>query len=603
MLGFLWSAANDQLDSTRAERDGIVYLSPVFELIQTAQERRSAAIDNTPELAGLQDKVEGAFSKLLTQQQALGTSLNTQQGFDEVRKLHAALKQTPTAQTPDATFTAHSDYIAALLKLVADAADGSQLSLDPELDTYHMMLVSIIRGPQQTENTARLRGFGELILRTKDNSQSRRDRMTEWMAVQPFLDADVERSYKQGIEGFPEVAKTFDMAGTDAAFDAFMNAVKQQVMGGELKGSAADYLALGNAIVAKQNALNAQILKRLDARLQERIETLRNRLWLELTLAILFVALAAYLMLAFFKVMMGGLQEVAGHLRAITKGNLTTAPRPWGTDEAAQLMLTMGEMQTALRHIVGVVLEGSSQVQTASGEIAAAALDLSQRTEQAAANLEETAASMEQISGQVKHAASTVEGARTIVQGNARAATDCGIVIGDVVQTMERIRVSSNKIGEIIGVIDGIAFQTNILALNAAVEAARAGEHGRGFAVVASEVRALAGRSATAAKEIKTLISSSIEQVESGNAVVANAGELMGAIVGNAGQIAQLMQDIAEGTQQQGRGVVEVGAAVRTLDQATQQNAALVEQTSAAASGLADQARRLHDEASFFKLA
>jgi len=195
-----------------------------------------------------------------------------------------------------------------------------------------------------------------------------------------------------------------------------------------------------------------------------------------------------------------------------------------------------------------------------------------------------------------------VQGAMDIVRSNAIAATRGGSVIEQVVQTMQGIQGSSNKIGEIIGVIDSIAFQTNILALNAAVEAARAGEQGRGFAVVATEVRALAGRSSAAAKEIKTLITDSISQVESGGKVVADAGATMRDIVGNADKIAALMNEIATATREQSSGVELVGSAVNDLDQSTQQNAALVEQTAAATTTLTEQAKRLADEVGYFKL-
>jgi methyl-accepting chemotaxis protein len=275
---------------------------------------------------------------------------------------------------------------------------------------------------------------------------------------------------------------------------------------------------------------------------------------------------------------------------------------PWGRDEAAQLMVTMGRMQESLRKIVGIVLQGSGQVQVASEEIASASNDLSARTEEAAASLEQTAASMEQIAATVKHTAATVDGAMAIVRDNATAATRGGAVMGEVVITMERIQASSSKIGEIIGVIDGIAFQTNILALNAAVEAARAGEQGRGFAVVATEVRALAGRSAAAAKEIKTLIGSSIEQVEQGNRIAADAGATIREIVTNADKITGLMTQISTATREQSAGVGQVGTAVHELDRATQQNAALVEETSAAAAALSEQASKLAEEVSFFKL-
>jgi methyl-accepting chemotaxis protein len=300
---------------------------------------------------------------------------------------------------------------------------------------------------------------------------------------------------------------------------------------------------------------------------------------------------------------MGGLQEVAGHLKEISVGNLTSHPKPWGKDEAARIMVSVADMQTSLRQVVSTVLESSTQVQSSSVEIAEATHDLSRRTEQAAASLEQTASSTEEISSTVKHTADTVEGAMAIVRSNAAVATRGGEVIDQVVQTMQGIRGSSNKIGEIIGVIDSIAFQTNILALNAAVEAARAGEQGRGFAVVASEVRALAGRSSAAAKEIKTLITASISQVESGSKVVADAGTTMRDIVGNADKIAGLMGEIATATREQSAGVGLVGSAVHDLDQSTQQNAALVEQTAAATSTLTDQAKRLAGEVAFFRLA
>jgi methyl-accepting chemotaxis protein len=266
------------------------------------------------------------------------------------------------------------------------------------------------------------------------------------------------------------------------------------------------------------------------------------------------------------------------------------------------LMLTLGEMQASLLRIIGSVLAGAQQVQTASEEIAAAAHDLSGRTEQTAASLQQTASSMEEIASTVKQTADTVVGATAIVQSNADAATRGGEVIAQVVGTMQGIQTASNKIGEIIGVIDSIAFQTNILALNAAVEAARAGEQGRGFAVVATEVRALAGRSAAAAREIKTLITASIEQVEAGSRVASDAGATMGEIVRNAGRITALMEEIATATREQSSGVSLVSGAVADLDRSTQQNAALVEQTSASSSDLSAQAQRLASDAGFFRI-
>ena len=412
----------------------------------------------------------------------------------------------------------------------------------------------------------------------------------------------MEASYGPAVEAFADIAGKFDMKGTDAAAEAFAAAIQKQILGPQPMGDLASYVALGDTAVQKQSTLALQLLDRLDARLDARVQRLRAGLYLQIVVSVLFVALAGYLLLSFYKVVMGGLQEVAGHLQQVTKGNLTTAPTPWGNDEAAQLMRSLGEMQTALRRMVGTVIESSRRVQTASEEIAAASQDLSERTERNAASLEETAASMDEISSTVKHAAERVASATTIARDNATAATHGGEVIQQVVNTMEGIRGSSHKIGEIIGVIDSIAFQTNILALNAAVEAARAGDQGRGFAVVATEVRALAGRSAAAAREIKALIGASIAQVASGNQVVADAGRTIGDVVANANRIADMMREIATATQEQTAGVAQVSTSVYELDQATQQNAALVEQTAAASGALSDQAQRLADEIGFFRL-
>jgi methyl-accepting chemotaxis protein len=600
LLVFLWGEAAAQMASNRAERDGVAYARPLLQLIQAGQARRSSATLARGDLAAWQRQSDEAFKALQARQQASGAAFQSEKAFEALRERHDALMKSPVSGSETDTFQAHTDYLSAALALLATVVDGSGLSLDPALNTFHMMNVALARGPLQTENTAKLTTYGALILKSHDLNAQRHDAMVQWGAVQRFLDADVEASYQAGVATLPDAATRFDMAGTDAAFDAFMAALKSQVFGGELQGSFDAFLGLGEAVLGKQNQLNGQILEGLDTLLQARIDAARNSITWQIGLSLAFVALAAYLMLAFYKVMMGGLEEVASHLREIARGNLGTAPQPWGSDEAAKLMVEMREMQISLRRIVGEVLSGAANVHNASGEIAAASANLSQRTEQAAADLQQTASSMDQIAAAAAHTSRTVDAASGSVKENAVAAGRGGEVIAQVVQTMDQIRGSSHKIGEIIGVIDGIAFQTNILALNAAVEAARAGEHGRGFAVVASEVRALAGRSATAAKEIKTLIGTSIEQVDSGAGVVSKAGDIMQTIVSNADKVSQLIADIAHSAQQQSRSMQEVGTAVRHLDDTTQQNAALVEQTSAAASALADQSTRLSQEVGFF---
>jgi methyl-accepting chemotaxis protein len=331
-------------------------------------------------------------------------------------------------------------------------------------------------------------------------------------------------------------------------------------------------------------------------------EAAKQRIIFGFIAILLSLSIAAYLFLSFYKVIDGGLKETRRHLRAITDGDLTTTPTPWGKDEAADLMNELAQMQTSLREVVRQVRESSDAIVSSSTEIASGTMDLSSRTEQATANLEEAAASMEQITSTVKATSEHTAEAAKVADHNATIAANGGEVMQDVVKTMAGIHASSSKISEIIGTIDAIAFQTNILALNAAVEAARAGEQGRGFAVVASEVRMLAQRSSEAAKEIKDLIVKSVEQVEVGSAVVNKAGETIAEIVSSSTRVNHILSEIATGSREQTLGIAQIGEAIHELDATTQQNSALVEETAAAVASMKEQALGLADEVRKFKL-
>ena len=288
---------------------------------------------------------------------------------------------------------------------------------------------------------------------------------------------------------------------------------------------------------------------------------------------------------------------------AVAQGDLTHAIRVDGQDEVAQLLKALAAMQLDLANVVSNVRSGSLGVATASSQIASGNNDLSARTEQQASALEETAASMEELSATVKTNADSARQANQLAQSASAVAIEGGQVVAQVVDTMKGINDSSKKMADIISVIEGIAFQTNILALNAAVEAARAGEQGRGFAVVASEVRSLAGRSADAAKEIKGLISASVERVEHGTVLVDQAGTTMTNVVSSIKRVTDLMGEISAASNEQAVGVAQVGEAVMQMDQVTQQNAAMVEEMAAAASSLQSQAQDLVQTVAVFKLA
>ena len=294
--------------------------------------------------------------------------------------------------------------------------------------------------------------------------------------------------------------------------------------------------------------------------------------------------------------------ELSAAAKRVSSGNL--GPVPGSANAPANSVLaSLGEMQTALASIVSSVRTSATSIEAGSQEIATGNTDLSHRTEQQASSLQQSASSMEEMTATVKQNSDTAQQASQLASSARQAAEHGGSVVGQVVTTMDDITASSRKIADIISVIDGIAFQTNILALNAAVEAARAGEQGRGFAVVAGEVRTLAQRSAQAAKEIKSLIEASVEKVETGSALVNTAGSAMTEIVGEVSRVADLIGEISAATREQTSGINHIGSAVAQLDQSTQQNAALVEEMAAAASTLNQQAHALVTSVAVFSLA
>jgi methyl-accepting chemotaxis protein len=296
------------------------------------------------------------------------------------------------------------------------------------------------------------------------------------------------------------------------------------------------------------------------------------------------------------------LRDAVKLAEAVAAGDLTSSLSADGKDEVAQLTRALIAMVKKLRDVVTEVRGGVESVGTASAQIATGNADLSQRTEEQASNLQQTAASMEELTVTVKQNADNARAASQLSASASEVAAKGGRVVGEVVTTMDAITASSKRIADIISVIDGIAFQTNILALNAAVEAARAGEQGRGFAVVASEVRSLAQRSAGAAKEIKGLIEQSVEKVDSGAKLVAEAGETMNDIVNQVKRVNDLVAEITSASQEQSTGIAQVGDAVAQLDQVTQQNAALVEESAAAAESMKHQAIKLAETVSIFNV-
>lgn len=429
--------------------------------------------------------------------------------------------------------------------------------------------------------------------------------------------AAAETRIKQSQDGFNAYMSRAVKTPADDALDNELNARYTAYINGLQPMLKFAKNGMFEAIINHENeqakqldaAYNHVLLKAIELR-TERARLLSEQAYQRTRLGMMFMigafTLALVLTLMTFMVLrrtvIQPLQQSASRIERIAAGDLTMADEPTGRSEIGRLSHHLQQMQHALQQTVGAVRQGAEEIYRGTSEITAGNTDLSSRTEQQAAAIEQTAASMEQLTATVKQNADNAHHASKLAEDASGKASRGGQMVSGVVQTMGNISTSSKKISEITAVINSIAFQTNILALNAAVEAARAGEQGRGFAVVASEVRTLASRSAQAAKEIEGLIGASVSLIEQGSEEVIAAGSTMNEIVDAVKRVTDIMLDIAAASDEQSRGIVQVSQAISEMDGVTQQNASLVEEASAAAASLEEQAARLTQAVDAFRL-
>ncbi len=595
------------LESTANERRGVMTVQAIVPAMQATQLLRRAVVDRAngkerPDLEGLRSDFNKRYGSAMVAIKAQHAHFGGD-GDMHIKAIDAAYAaaQAIDAKAPAAEqrkpLVALSGELAATIQ---HFVDSSGLALDPEGDSYYLMLVSMVDLPEMMEAMGLTRGA--LATLAKDGiSPATVAPAAAALAVDLATVHRVDSSFTRALE-FNAELKRLKFEELLQSSRAFFKAGQETVAGGPGALSADAVVRDGTAAIQDLLTLQGRVAETLDGLLAKREAGLRATMTFAFVLTALLVLAAGYFFYCFFRSVSGGMRALVVHMHEMAGGDLSRPIEVKGRDETAVLMRSLGEMQQSLRDTVAQVRETSAQIIDSASEVASGTLDLSRRTEQSAANLEETASAMEQIGSRVATTTDGSQEASQLASGNIGLARRGGEVIGQVVQTMDDIRSSSQRIGEIIGVIDGIAFQTNILALNAAVEAARAGEHGRGFAVVASEVRALAGRSASAAREIKSLIAASGERVESGSRIVSDAGSTMGEIVASTEQVGGLLQNISAGAREQATGISQIAKAIHELDQMTQQNAALVEQTAAASDAMREQAQRLVTAVDVFKL-
>ena len=530
-----------------------------------------------------------------------------QQRLQKWQTTWQALEQAVAANKVEVadSFARHTDLIAELMMINEELLVAYRLQSNEDPANVALLQAALVQAPQLTEGVGQMRAMGTGFLTqaflSVDDRGAFRALISQTTTFQKQVGRFIQRAmtlnpaYEQELGGLVKTA-------TELLNESNHLARTEVLEIDLLQYPASDYFNKLTQTIEAINAVRISGADRLAQVLDANADKQRNVL---ITLSVLQTVLliaAVWLALLFVRSITQPLRRAVDLALAVADGNLQGADQTPDRNEIGELIAAQQQMRARLRPIVQQVRHGSDAVALASAEIAQGNQDLSARTESQASALEQTAASMEELSATVRHNADSAQQASQLTQTAHSIATQGGQMVGQMVQTMQGIHDSSRKMGDIIGVIDSIAFQTNILALNAAVEAARAGEQGRGFAVVASEVRSLAGRSAEAAKEIKRLIDDSVQRVGAGNALAQQTGETMQEMVGAIGKVNTIVSAISNASREQAEGVIQVGEAITQMDQVTQQNAALVEEMAAAATSLNSQSQELVQAISIFQV-
>jgi methyl-accepting chemotaxis protein len=602
------------LETAQQEVTGVAPAGALLKLLRVTQQHRglsAAALAGNEAAAAKRQAVQQEVDQALAAAQAAVQALQDptlNQRSATLLEQWQALAQAVAGKTIEApaSFSRHGTLVSAQLDLLRDVAQATGMSLDAQAATHHAIGATLNDLPRLTEAMGQLRARGATALQKQAATPEDKARFEALATMARLFDHNARHAFEQLGRADARMAAALKPAREQAqalAEDSLALVQKALLSSEVLDHPPAAYFERQTKAIDAQFALVDAAFAEVRRALDERAADSRRALLLLAGSMLALAALSLGLLAAVTRSTIQGIDAALAVARTVAAGDLSARIDITRRDETGDLLAALKAMNDSLASLVGQVRDSSEQIATGAGQIASGNADLSQRTEEQASNLQQTAASMEQLNASVRHNADSARQAAGMAQGASGVARQGGQDMAAVVATMQEISESSRRIGDIIGVIDGIAFQTNILALNAAVEAARAGEHGRGFAVVAGEVRSLAQRSAQAAREIKSLIASSTERVETGMRQVSGAGQTMEQIVAQVQRVDALIGEIGDSTQQQATGIGQVGDAVDQLDQVTQQNAALVEESAAAADSLHQQATRLVAAVGRFRLA
>ena len=504
------------------------------------------------------------------------------------------------------SFKRHNALVQRQLDVLDEVVSVSALALDPQASTYNLVGATLQRLPQASEWMGQLRGFGAGMLAKQAFEPQDKAFMAQTLAnVQQTFSA-VQTQLQRAGEADPAMAQVMAplQAKAKAAWEAGAAAIQKDIVDAESPALAgAAYFAKLTETIDAQQALATAAFGLLDTDLTARARHTTWKVGIAAGLGLLLACFNLFLTVSMVRSIRSSSVAAMDTAAALARGDFSVHHHAHSHDEFGQIVQALDQARLGISQALADVRQGVDTIATASEQISQGSSDLSQRTEQQASALQQTAASMEELTGTVSQSSDSARQASQLASAASAAAAEGGEVMSRVVGTMDEIAQASQKISNIIGVIDGIAFQTNILALNAAVEAARAGEQGRGFAVVASEVRQLAQRSAEAAREIKAMISASTERVEAGGRLVQTAGRSIHEIVSQVQRMNDLIGEIAAASGEQSKGIAQINEAVNHLDQGTQQNSALAEESAAAAESLREQSERLAQAVGAFRLA